>query len=221
METALLHTGIKQALLLNAFQWRYATQIFDPHLKVPEDKFDVLLEVLRLSPSYQNLQPWKFVVVRNKSIRRELKKYTPSVSQLTDASHLIVLCSLRNINASYVDRLLQKEQQLSENQDAHVEELRADLVTFIKKLSPEEVRNWMDKQVYTALGFLLSACALLHIDACPLEDINKSKFDKILSCHQFGIKARLAVAIGYRSKEDIWGGKKKARWSADEVIITI
>lgn len=82
-------------MLLHALHWRYATKIFDPAEKVPDDKMEVLLEALRLSPSSFGLQPWKFVVVKSKSIRRTLKKYSLHQPQLTDASHLIVLCSLK------------------------------------------------------------------------------------------------------------------------------
>ncbi len=41
---------------------------------VEEDKLMRILEAARLAPSARNLQPWKFVIVRDKERRRELRE---------------------------------------------------------------------------------------------------------------------------------------------------
>lgn len=221
MQNTLLHTGIKPALVLNALYRRYSPGAFDSTAKVPQDKVDVLLEALRLAPSSMGLQPWKFIVVKNKVVRRELKRYSLQASPLTEASHLIVLCTLKSINAQYIDELIEKEKQLNEDGYSPLEGKRTYVLSFIDNLSKEELENWMREQLYTALGFFLSACAMLHIDASPVETIDKKKFDKILSCHQLDAEAKIAVAIGYRSEQNQPTERKIASWPQDEVIITI
>ena len=58
--------------ILSSLSWRYATKKFDASKKLSEEQFETLLEALRLTPSSFGLQPWKFVVVENQSLREEL-----------------------------------------------------------------------------------------------------------------------------------------------------
>ena len=50
---------------------RYAVRSFQPG-SVEQDKLDRILEAVRLAPSGSNEQPWRFVVVRDAEIRRQL-----------------------------------------------------------------------------------------------------------------------------------------------------
>lgn len=61
-----------------------------------------LLEVLRISPSSFGLQPWKFIVVENKELREKIKIAAWNQPQVTDASHLIVLCANDDSTANYI-----------------------------------------------------------------------------------------------------------------------
>ncbi len=50
---------------------RYATRVFDGH-KIEGKKLDHILDMIRLTPSAINLQPWKIKVVRDESIKQAL-----------------------------------------------------------------------------------------------------------------------------------------------------
>jgi nitroreductase len=52
------------------------------------------------------LQPWKFVVVENTQTREELKKHSWNQPQIVDASHLLVLCNIENLNSGYISNFL-------------------------------------------------------------------------------------------------------------------
>jgi hypothetical protein len=43
------------------------------------------------------------------------------------------------------------------------------ILGFLEGKSQDDLAIWLNKQTYIAQGFLLSACALLGIDACPME----------------------------------------------------
>lgn len=58
-----------------------------------------LLEAARWAPSAGNLQPWHFVVVKNKNIRESLVKEAYGLSWLSQAPVLIVVCALSEISA--------------------------------------------------------------------------------------------------------------------------
>jgi nitroreductase / dihydropteridine reductase len=102
-----------------------------------------------------------------------------------------------------------------------LENRRAYALSFIEDISKKELQHWLAQQVYIALGFLLSACALLRIDACPIEAFNKSKFNKILGCQKLHIDTQVTVALGFCSDHDLLFPKRKYRWPKEKVVVTI
>ncbi|WP_279378833.1 nitroreductase family protein [Psychrobacter sp. JCM 18903] len=42
--------------------WRYSTKEFDANKKISAADFQSLKDILRLSPSSTNIQPWHFVI---------------------------------------------------------------------------------------------------------------------------------------------------------------
>lgn len=220
MERVVTETGIKPSLIEDALHWRYATKVFNSHEKVAEDKFALLLESLRLSPSSIGLQPWRFVIVKKQSIRKEMFHLSMQQSQMVDASHLVLLCSLKNIDASYINKLIDLDKEQNEGV-SHLEDFKAYALSYIESKPKDELKEWMAQQVYIALGFLLCTCALLHIDACPMEAFDHAKADKLLSLSEYGVESRVAVAIGYRSEKDEYARTKKLRWKKEDVVFTV
>lgn len=79
--------------LIKTLEWRYATKIFNPNRRIPEADWNALLESLHLSPSSLGLQMWKFIDVREPSVRAELRSVSWDQPQVTDSS--IWWCSAR------------------------------------------------------------------------------------------------------------------------------
>ena len=83
----------------------------------------------------------------------------------------------------------------------------------VSEKTPEEVFNWTKNQTYIALANLLSVCASLKIDACPMEGFEAEQYNKILGLTQKGLNASVIATIGYRSNEDESQYWKKVRKS--------
>jgi nitroreductase len=201
--------------------WRYATKQFDPSKKISEQDLALLLESLRLSPSSFGLDPWKFLVITDPKKRAELKGMAWGQSQITDASHLIVLCAQREMNAEQIQAFVQRTGQ---TQGLPVENLKSlnDMITgSVARRSPAEVAAWNQNHVYIALGFLLSTAAYLGIDACPMEGFDAAAFDKALGLEAQGLHATVLAAIGYRSADDKYASRKKVRKSKAEVVAMV
>jgi nitroreductase len=220
METTLPSTVVEKELVKKALHWRYATKVFDAYKLVAEDEFKILMEALRLSPSSIDMQPWKFVMIRNKAMRKQMVELSMQQNQLAEASHLILLCSLNTIDANYIDRLIIREKEQSAGLSTF-EQYKTLALSYINSKSKEQLREWMGEQVYIALGFLLATCAMLHIDACPIEGFDHARVNKLLGLHEKGIECRVAVAIGYRSQKDQHSRDKKLRWPKEEIFLTI
>ncbi len=203
----------------NSLLWRYATKKFDPSKKVPESQFTELIEALRLAPSSFGLQPWKFAVVVNPALRKELQAHAWNQPQVADASHLIVLCALKSIDEAYVKQFIK---QLASQRGVSVESLKSYeemMLGFVKGHTKEWLSEWMKKQVYLALGFLIYAASDRHIDSCPMEGFDSKKFDEILKLGDEGIESVVLCPVGYRSSEDPYSSLKKVRFSSQEVVV--
>ncbi len=199
--------------------WRYATQKFDPDKKIPEAEFLEILESLRLAPSSYGLQPWKFVVVRDKTVRKKLREHAWNQAQVTDASHLIILCALRTIDPGYVKHFTAR---LAESRGVAPGSLTAyeqGMLNALKTMSAQTLREWMKRQVYLALGILLAQCAYKRIDSCPMEGFEAKKFDEILDLEKLNLESVVLCPIGYRAEDDQYAALKKVRFMKNEVFI--
>lgn len=106
--------------IIEALQWRYATKAYDTTKKVSTEDLNTILEAMRLAPSSFGLQPWKFIVVENAELRAQLREHSWGQPQITDASHLIVLCRKNEITSDDVNAYMQ---DISETRSMPVEQL--------------------------------------------------------------------------------------------------
>jgi nitroreductase len=207
--------------ILQKLNWRYATKKFDPSKKISAQDLDVLKEVLRLTPSSYGLQPWKFVIVENQVLREELKIYSWGQSQVTDASHLIVICTYIDMSEEYIDSHIK---HTAEQRNIEPEKLQG-YGNFVKKkmedLTLEQKRIWNSKQAYIALGQFMLACAEMQIDATPMEGFEPEKYNEILGLSERGLQATLVCPIGYRSSEDPAQFNPKVRRPIEDIFEVI
>lgn len=196
---------------INAMQERYTTKVYDETKKIDPKHIEELKESLRLSPSSINSQPWKFTFVSDQNTKEKLSKVSWINTEKVTKSDTVVVFSR-------VDDLSLFEEQIKR-------ELPQGMVDYynenLKPLPKEQITAWFDKQVYLSVGVLLSACAVMGIDATPMEGIEPANYDKIIG--NDGYATLVAVAIGYRDEEDFNQPSKnpKSRIALDKVVETI
>lgn len=76
-----------------AIETRRAVKQYDPNHSMTADEIRDLLSLAILSPTAFNLQNWRFVIVRDRELRRKIRATAWEQAQVTDASLLIVLCA--------------------------------------------------------------------------------------------------------------------------------
>ncbi len=205
----------------NDLNWRYATKKFDPSQEIPEHILRDTLDVLRLAPSSFGLQPWKFLVIRDKNLRAQLKPYAWDQVQVVDATCLVVLCCLKNLDVSYVNDYVKRIASTHNAPVANLASYEKIMVDFIQSLSPQAISEWMKKQVYLALGMLLLECARRRIDACPMEGFNPEKFDEVLGLSEQNLASVVLCTLGYRADDDKYASLKKVRFDREEVFVQL
>ena len=203
---------------LEAMNWRYATKKFDTSKKIPEDIMSALEESLRLTPSSFGLQPWKFLIIENTETREKLREASYKQGQITDSSALVVLLNKKTMGEKDVDAFFDL---MVKTQNSDMEKLEGYKKTILNFLSYKDeigIKVWAQNQVYIALGQLMTTCAVLGIDACPLEGIIQSKYDEILSLADTDYETCVVCAVGYRADECYMGKLPKVRNTLESVV---
>lgn len=202
--------------------WRYATKRFDSNKKISETDWHTLEEALRLAPSSFGLQPWKFFVIKDPAIRKQLQPLSWNQPQITEASHLVVLAAQKSVGSSDVDTYIELISKTRGVPTANLSEYSSMMKGFLDNLASQGAcESWTTRQVYLALGMLLSTAAQLNIDTCPLEGIDPVKYDEVLKLDKLGYSTKVACALGYRSAQDAAASYAKVRYPRSRVISEI
>jgi len=169
---------------------RYTVKKYNPEVKINDEQIAQLKEILHLSPSSINSQPWNFVFVSDPETKQRLAEVSYfNKEKVLESSHVIVFRALR----SPEDFERQIEENLPEGSIHYYK-------TFVKPKGEAEIKAWMKHQVYLSLGVLLAACAEMGIDSTPMEGIENDKYDTILGSEKY--VSLFAVTIGERSESD-------------------
>jgi len=195
-----------------AFNFRHACKAFDPARPIAAADFTTILEAGRLSPSSFGLEPWRFLVVQEPTLRERLKAVAwGGQGQLPSASHLVLILARKGIDtrhdSAYVEHVLCDVKALPSET---VERMRGFLRNFQENdwrlLDGERpIRDWAAKQCYIALANMMTAAALLGIDSCPMEGFDPVAMDAVLrdalavDTDRFGLA--VMVAFGHRLQE--------------------
>jgi nitroreductase len=74
-----------------AIETRRAVKAYDPNHEMTQAEIDKLMSLAMLSPTAFNIQNWRFVLVTDKELRKQVRAASWDQAQVTDASLLIVL----------------------------------------------------------------------------------------------------------------------------------
>ncbi|MBF0159853.1 MAG: nitroreductase family protein [Magnetococcales bacterium] len=76
-----------------AITTRRSIKHFDPEHRMTRAEIEQLLTLTCHSPTSFNIQHWRFVVVDDVELRRQMRKVAWNQAQITDSSVLVVLCA--------------------------------------------------------------------------------------------------------------------------------
>lgn len=205
--------------LLELQEWRYAVKKFDASRKIDNSTWDALEQTLVLTPSSFGLQPWKFLVITSQAVKEQLKPASWNQSQVTDCSHHVVFCAKANVTEADVDLFIKRVVEVRGSEVQSLKGYRDVIAGFAAKAAKEGwLRQWTAKQVYIALGNLMTSAAALGVDTCPMEGFEPAKYDEILGLPAEGLNAVVGCCVGYRSADDRYATAKKVRFPIEELI---
>lgn len=214
--------------LLSISQTRYTTKAYDPTKKIPQQQFERLLEILRLSPSSINIQPWHFLIAQTDEAKRKIAtsligRYAYNAPKVLDSSHTIVLCTYKDISAQHLENLLDQDERRGRFKDNIVKQGQRDsrlaYVDFYRK-SEGGILHWAENQTFIALGQLLFAASAEKIDATAIGGFDQDILTDALHLSAAGLVPSVLVTLGYRSEQDFNAKLPKSRLEP-ELLFTV
>jgi nitroreductase len=135
-----------------------------------------IFELVRLSPSAWNLQPWRFHVVTDVNLKMKLEEAAYGQKQVTSAPAVVVVTSdMEDVLANLPDTV---HPGLSEEQKAkEIENLSA----FFGGMSVEERGQWGLTQTNIAFGFLMVAIQGYGYASNPMLGFDQEKVRGLLN----------------------------------------
>lgn len=205
--------------LIETMNARYAVKKFDSSKKIETSTWQAIAESMRLAPSSYGLQPWKFLLVENSETRKTLQGHSWNQTQVTEASHFIVLTYKVKMDEDHIQKFVESTAETRgvpvESLQGYKEMMMGDLVNGPRS---QVISTWAQKQCYIAMGQMMLAAAALGVDSCPMEGLDPAAYDKVLNLENTGFATVAAVAFGYRHADDKYQFAKKSRFPMDQIL---
>jgi nitroreductase/dihydropteridine reductase len=86
----------------------------------------------------------------------------------------------------------------------------------VSSQTEDQKGNWVEKQIYLAVGNLLTSLSVLGIDSCPMEGFDRAQYDSILGLKE--TSSVIVCPIGKRDVSDEYQNYPKVRKSTDDLF---
>ncbi len=214
--------------IIKILQNRYTTKIFDQNKKISAEDMEKVKEILRLSASSLNLQPWKFIIAQSDEAKQKLIKATGGMfaqnqGKILNSSAVVIFSSKIDLDDKYLTYICEKEEKDGRFNDETAKQNYFNARCNYRNMHEEkfdDIKHWAAKQAYLNLGNFLVSTASLGIDSCTMEGLDMAIIDEEFGLTQKGYATNFAVAIGYRAEDDFNDISRcpKSRLEVDEII---
>jgi nitroreductase len=183
---------------------RRSTSSFDG-TQISGDDLRKIIEAGLQAPSGYNLQPWRFVVVRNPEQRRRLRQASYNQAKVEEASVVIVACGdadgWRNGDIEEMLRL-GREGGMPEN---YAEQAKTAIPEYL--FNYPNLPMWLNRHVMIAFTTMMLMAEALGYDTAPMEGFEEEKVREVLRLPlSYNVVALLAIGHA-KGPEKFSGGR--------------
>ncbi|WP_062050454.1 nitroreductase family protein [Bacillus sp. JCM 19034] len=154
---------------------------------ISTEEIEQILELVRLTPSAWNIQPWHIHVIKDLKLKDQLQKAAYGQKQVTSAPVVFLITSDMEDRMDHLSETIHP----GLNGERRKEELKF-LNDLFENMSVEERAQWGLTQANIALGFLLIAIQGLGYASNPMLGFDEHKVKKILN---LGDHVRFAAMV--------------------------
>ena len=157
--------GLKEAV-----EERRAARSFRPD-PIPEE---VLSEILRLgvrAPSGYNLQPWRFIVVKEPENKEKLRACAFDQRQVSEAPVVLICCGDRRVSQpEYIESIIKLGLEAQAMNEAFANYMRQQIPGLFE-YHPcfESVEAWTNRHTMLAVAHIMIVAKSFGVDSCPME----------------------------------------------------
>lgn len=191
-----------------AMHFRHACKLFDDTKSMSKEDLDFILEAGRMSPSSIGLEQWKFLVIKDKSLREAIKAVAWNQPQITTCSELVAVLYKKQLRShtAYTKAQYKKVFGADEVGDWYK--------NYIDPQSDEALECWAMAQCHIAAANMMTGAAYIGIDSCAIGGYDKAALEKVLPIDLSLYGVALMIAFGYRAKEQ----QKRVRFDMAELV---
>jgi nitroreductase len=194
---------------LDAIYERRAIKHYDPAHEMPADQERKLFEAAMQSPTSFNMQNWRFVVVKDKAMREQIKEAAWGQAQITDASLLIILCADLKAYAKDPARYW-------DGAPKEIGERLAGMMIPFYDGKEQLQRDEAMRSVGIAGQTIMLTAKAMGYDSCPMIGFDQDAVARIINLppdHAIGF----IITVGKR-KSDPWD--KAGQLALEQVVLT-
>jgi nitroreductase len=133
---------------------------------VPPEAIAAALQRAAEAPSGFNLQPWRFVIVRDPDIRSQLRAAAFDQEKITEAPVVVVACAEREAWQEHMDAIFQARALRTGRAGDDLAGPKRKALNFINTL-PRDL--WLNRHVMIGFTYLMLAFESLGWDTAPME----------------------------------------------------
>ncbi len=176
---------------------RRATNAFKPD-EVPAETLNAILELGLQAPSGYNLQPWRFIVVREAENRARLQAAAFNQAKVGQAPVVVIAVGMKEEWKRTADEVFQEGARRGAGRPETVEQYKQGALGFLSQM-PMDV--WVNRHTMIAFTTLMYAAEVYGFDTAPMEG-----FDAAAVKREFGLPEEAEVvallAIGRAEQPD-------------------
>jgi nitroreductase len=186
--------------LQESIEERRAARAFKSDL-IPEE---TLKEILRLgvrAPSGYNLQPWRFILVRQQENKDKLKACAFDQPQIGQAPVVLICCGYRDVAASdYIESVIQIGTDFSGLNDQYAGYVRSAIPSFFENHpSFSTLEAWTNRHTMIAVAHIMIVAKSFGVDSCPMEGFIASQVKEAFNIPQ-NVDVCCLLPIGYATE---------------------
>jgi len=155
---------------------RRATSQFTPD-EVPEETLNAILQLGLQAPSGYNLQPWRFIVVREEENRKRLQAAAFNQAKVGQAPVVIIAVGMKEEWKQTADEVFREGAERGAGSLDTVEQYKQGAIQFVSSMPPDV---WVNRHTMIAFTTLMYAAEVYGFDTAPMEGFNaaavKSEF---------------------------------------------
>lgn len=196
--------GKAMKLLTQVLLERRASSHFKPDV-VPEEYLETILQFAAQAPSGYNLQPWRFIVVRENENRERLQRAAFNQQKVSEAPVVVIFYAIKDDWKNYIDAIFQEGARRGVGKPEMVPQIKKQASDFLRNVVPQSI--WVNRHTMIAFTTMMLVAESYGLDTAPMEG-----FDPAAVRKEFGIPENAEViallAIGFGAEPDkAYGGR--------------